>query len=86
LLLGEVGIKEAKLINLKTIKQMGNNNSESINTQSCQTAVVHSAVNLNKFLNDKGIEYPDLIVDKNYKTHTLCGLIAEYADLISNGK
>jgi hypothetical protein len=60
--LGEVGIKKAKLINLKKYNQMITNNSESTNTQSCQTAVIASCGSLNKEVIDiiarkKALEY-----------------------------
>jgi hypothetical protein len=42
--LGEVGNKQTKLINLKTIKQMENSNSVKPNTQSYQTAVMISVL------------------------------------------
>ena len=41
-----------------------------------QTTVMVSADDL---LKSKNIRYPELIVDENYKTHTLTGLMHEWA-------
>jgi len=57
------------------------NNKITNDVQSCQTAVMVSADDL---LKSKNIRYPELIIDSKYKTHTLIGLMQEWACIYSD--
>jgi len=40
-------------------------------------------MNVKEFFDSKNIKYPELIVSDDFKTHTLAGLLIEYADINS---